>query len=82
MSSFDHTFDMMDRIFPVIFWSVFVIIIGVFIAVFVGAIKQWHENNQSPILIVPAIIVAKRTRVSSSSNHTDHMENSTSHPIM
>ena len=37
----------------------------VFIVILVKIIGQWHNNNQSPRLTVPAVVVAKR-------GHTTH----------
>ena len=36
----------------------------VFIVILVKIVGQWHNNNQSPRLTVPATIIAKRTNVS------------------
>lgn len=41
--------------------------------------KEWHTNNQQPVLSVPSVVVAKRTHSSHSShNHGDHTHHSTS----
>ena len=43
----------------------FLVFIVVFIVILVKIIGQWHNNNQSPRLTVPAVVVAKR-------GHTTH----------
>ena len=43
----------------------FLMFIVVFIVILVKIIGQWHSNNQSPRLTVPAVVVAKR-------GHTTH----------
>lgn len=43
----------------------FLMFIVVFIVILVKIIGQWHNNNQSPRLTVPAVVVAKR-------GHTTH----------
>ena len=50
--------------FEIMFMLVFVLVIGVFVVTAVQGISQWHKNNNSPRLTVPAVIVAKRTNVS------------------
>lgn len=57
---FGYGFDM----FGIMFSIVFVIVIGIFIVTAVKGIGQWNKNNNSPRLIVPATVVAKRTNVS------------------
>ena len=48
-------------IFFVFFVIIFTLVIGTFIFVAVKGISQWSKNNKSPVLTVPAEIVAKRT---------------------
>jgi len=43
---------------------IFVIVIGGFIFMAIKGITTWSKNNQSPVLSVPAEIVAKRTKTS------------------
>jgi hypothetical protein len=43
---------------------IFVIVIGGFIFIAVKGISTWSKNNQSPVLTVPAEVVAKRTETS------------------
>ena len=63
-------------IFEIMFFLVFALVIGVFIAGAVKGIGQWNKNNHSPRLTVNATVVAKRTNVShhhhSDTHHTSH----------
>lgn len=59
-------FDMMDgmmNVFPVIFFVVFIAVLGIILVQAVRSAQTWHHNNQSPRLTVPAAVVAKRTEV-------------------
>ena len=47
--------------FEVMFFLVFVIIIGIFVLTAVKGIGEWNKNNQSPRLTVEASVAAKRT---------------------
>lgn len=72
-------FDFMFSIFPVIFGVMFVVVLGVIIASVVRGGKQWHRNNQSPVLTVDATVVTKRTETSHHHHHdTNHMSHTTS----
>lgn len=51
------------HIFPVLFFLVFAIVIGCFIAVLARSASEQHRNNQSPRLTVDAEVVAKRADV-------------------
>lgn len=61
-------FDSAFGIIPIIGTIMFVFIFGCFIFIFISGIKGWHENNKAPVLSVLAKIVAKRTKVSESSD--------------
>ena len=50
--------------FQVMFTIVFLLCTGTFVVILVKGISEWHKNNHSPRLTVPATIVAKRTNVS------------------
>lgn len=52
------------ELFPIFFFIVFALILGVFVTSFVGIIKRESRNNHSPRLTVPVTIVSKRTHVS------------------
>lgn len=57
--------------FEVIFFTVFVLVLGIFIVIAVKGIGEWHKNNQSPRLTVSASVVAKRVNLSHHAG-TDH----------
>ena len=63
-------FDLLFSIFPFLFITVFVIIIGTFIVMAVRGVGAWSKNNASPRLTVSAQVVTKRTQVS----HHHHQE--------
>ncbi|QUH21689.1 DUF2500 domain-containing protein [Alkaliphilus sp. B6464] len=68
-------FDIMYSIFPLFFILVF----GIIIFTLIKEVKEWHENNQQPVLNVEAKIVAKRNHTSrNSSNHEGHHHHHTS----
>lgn len=69
-------FGFFDSVFPVIFTVMFVLILGVFIVTLVRGVGQWHKNNNSPRLTVPATVVSKRMEVSHHHNSESHMTNS------
>ena len=50
----------MDTLFPVFFFAITAIIIATFVVIFVKGIREWNHNNHSPVLTVPAKVVAKR----------------------
>ena len=50
-------------LFRIMFALAFVLVIGMFLVFAVKGIVQWNQNNHSPQLTVPAVIVAKRTNV-------------------
>jgi hypothetical protein len=50
------------------FVAIFVVVIGVFVMVIVKGLKEWSDNNQQPVLTVPAKVVTKRTNLSVSSD--------------
>lgn len=55
--------------FGAMFTIVFVLFIGVFVVTIVKGAGEWNKNNNSPRLMVPAVIVAKRTNVHRSGAH-------------
>lgn len=63
-------FDLLFSIFPFLFITVFVIVIGTFIVMAVRGVGTWSKNNASPRLTVSAQVVTKRTQVS----HHHHQE--------
>lgn len=63
-------FSVMTSVFPFLFFIVFGIILIVFVVTFVRGIGEWHKNNHSPRLTVPAKVVSKRTSVSHGHHHS------------
>ena len=49
--------------FSVIFYVMFVLVIGIFIAAVVRMFLRWHKNNNSPRLTVEAVVVSRRQEV-------------------
>lgn len=50
--------------FEIIFILMFVLIFGTIVVFMILGIGQWHKNNNSPRLTVPATVVSKRSSVS------------------
>lgn len=69
---FGYGFDMGFGAFGVMFTIMFVLVIGVFVVTFAKGIGEWNKNNNSPRLMVPAVIVAKRTNVHRSGGEHHH----------
>ena len=65
-------FDLMFSVFPFLFITIFVIVIGTFIVTAVRGVGTWSKNNASPRLTVSAQVVTKRTQVSHH-HHQDSM---------
>ena len=57
--------------FGILFTIMFVLVFAVFIVTAVRGLGQWHKNNNSPRLTVPATVVAKRTNLSHYHNGND-----------
>ena len=57
-------FGLMDTLFPIMFFTIFAIVIGAFIFTIVRGITTWHKNNNSPRLVVNAIVADKHEDVS------------------
>ncbi|MBP3412535.1 MAG: DUF2500 domain-containing protein [Oscillospiraceae bacterium] len=68
-------------LFPAFFMIVFVIILGVMVAVVVSGLRRWNRNNHSPRLTVPAVIVSKRTNVSHSGTGEMHHHTHTTYYV-
>ena len=47
-------------VFEILFSTVFILVIGVFIVTAVKGVSQWNKNNHAPRLTVPATVAAKR----------------------
>lgn len=50
-------------LFQILFTILFVLVAVVIAVTIIRNLSQWHKNNQSPRLTVPATVVAKRTSV-------------------
>lgn len=70
-------FDLIFSIFPFLFITVFVIVIGTFIVTAVRGVGTWSKNNASPRLTVSAQVVTKRTSVSHHHSQNDMGHSST-----
>ena len=76
----------MFGLFEIMFFLVFMLVIGVFIVAFVRGISQWNNNNHSPRLTVETTVVAKRADVShhhhaGGPDHMGHMHSSTNYYV-
>ena len=68
-----NTFSFFD-LFPFFFVIVFIIVIGTFIFAAIKGFSTWNKNNHSPILRIPAVIVAKRGHTSHHHHNHHHGE--------
>ncbi|MCM3214046.1 DUF2500 domain-containing protein [Niallia taxi] len=64
--------DFLFQFGPIFIGIIFIFVIGSILFTIFKGIGQWHKNEQSPRLSVPAIIKAKRTDVSRSSNNDNN----------
>ena len=71
-------FGLMDTLFPIMFFTIFAIVIGAFIFTIVRGITTWHKNNNSPRLVVNAIVADKHEDVSVHHHNDNGMSHSTS----
>lgn len=74
-------FDFMERIFPILFIGVFLIIFFTVIVGIVRSLFTFFKNNSSPVLHVPAKIVTKRTEVSHHHHNNTHDTTSTTYYV-
>ena len=60
------------KVYPLFFFVIFFLVVGIIIFNAIKGISIWNKNNHSPILDVNATVVTKRTEVyhSTSSNNT------------
>lgn len=56
--------------FEIMFFIVFILVIGSFAVTAVRGVRQWNKNNNSPRLTVEASVVAKRSNVSHHHHHS------------
>ena len=75
-----NAFSVMEFLFPFFFFGVFAMVLIVFVVSLVRGIGEWHKNNNSPRLTVPAKVVSKRTSVSRRHHHgaNGHMHTTSS----
>lgn len=66
------SFNFMFSVFPIIFFVMFALVIGVFIYVLTKNASQHRKNNNSPQLSTEATVVTKRTHVWGDHSHTDY----------
>lgn len=59
--------------FEIVFFIIFAVVLIIFIVTAARGIGQWHKNNNSPRLTVPAAVVSKRTQVNGQ-NHSHDAE--------
>lgn len=72
-------FELLEFLFPIMFITVFVIVIGSFVATGVKGISEWNKNNNSPRLSVHAKVVTKRNHTGvHHHNHNGHSHRTTS----
>ena len=73
-------FSVMEILFPFFFFAVFGMVLIVLVVTLVRGIGEWHKNNNSPRLAVPAKVVSKRTSVSHGHHHgaNGHMHTTSS----
>ena len=71
-------FDLMSTLFPILFITVFIIVIGGFIFTMVKGVSTWHKNNNSPRLVVNAIVSDKYEDVSYHHHNNNGMNHTTS----
>ena len=76
-------FGMGFGIFEILFFIVFGLVLCVFVAAGISALRQWHSNQRAPRLSVPARVVAKRTRVGhrGGSMHDGHAHSYTAYYV-
>lgn len=60
LSNFDN---LMFTIVPIFIFITAILVVGLIIYGVIGSVKEWKKNNNSPVLIVDAVVVAKRTNV-------------------
>lgn len=73
-------FGLMSRLFPIIFFGMFIFVIVTIISTASKDAAQRRRNNASPVLTVEAIVVTKRQDVSHRSNvNQDGMHHSSSY---
>ncbi len=57
------------RLFIVVFVIIFILFLTVFVLTLVRSVRQAHRNNQSPVLVIEALVVSKRQHISRTHEH-------------
>ena len=52
--------------FEIVFTAMFALVLSLIVFTVIRGIRQWHHNNQQPVLTVEATVIAKRTHISHS----------------
>lgn len=71
-----HSFSFMFSVVPVFMFFMFGFVFVLIICNVVKGVGQWNKNNNSPVLTVEAIVIAKRQDVSYSHMAGDNMHHS------
>lgn len=62
-----------EYLFPLFFFLIFFLTMGVVVASLFRSVRQWKHNNASPVLTVEAQVVSRRTNYHrGSKNHMGH----------
>lgn len=75
--SFGVGFGLMHTLFPIIFLFIFGVILTIILCAAVKGLKQYKRNNDSPVLTVECVVVAKRNEMRRH-HHTNDMMHSVS----
>lgn len=68
---------MFELLFPLMFFSVFAIVITTFIITFARIFKEWNQNNKAPKLKINVKVIDKRESYRRSNhNHDGHIHTS------
>ena len=79
--SFSPFDDLMFTIVPIFICIIFILVFGIIICAIISSAKQWKKNNDSPVLSVDAVVVAKRTNVSHYHDDSMHSSSSTTYYV-
>ena len=71
-------FDLFNSLFPILFLIIFTLVIGTFIITMVKGVSTWHKNNNSPRLVVNAVVSDKHEDVSYHHHNNNGMVHTTS----
>lgn len=82
-SPYDNFSNIMFSVVPVVIAIIFMLVFCVIIANFIRGARQWKSNNDSPVLTVDAVVVAKRADTrhhhhNTAASNAHHMSSTTS----